>query len=314
MKSRVWGWMCVVCQPLLVTLACCQSAMLSFLIVAGPSNSLTCCNTHHHLLQVHGDRQTCQLIATVYMTVTMGGPVDCPLGFPTSARRRLCQRGSAAAAAEVAAPQRACGLAEHAGQHGSVFEAAVCALARQRQQREDAASEAAAEADMRRLSVDGAAAGCSAAAASPAAACVARVAPASPLVQEAPTPTAAGAAAQAAPAVQPVPRVRHVGLGKRVGSRRALFDLAGGAETGAQQQQPELQDGSKAAAAAPKPLAVLAASSSAAAAADVVAGGVSLEMRLSPNHASLRALVAQAAAEAAAPQPGGWGRKRLRFD
>lgn len=256
------------------------------------------------------------------MGLVMGQPADCPLGYPTSARRRACQRAdaasaasssssseaAAAAAAEQAAPRRDCG--QSGCSHASVFEAAACALARQRRQRQHAAAAQAAEASMRRLSVDGSADGTAASPAAPGSA--ARVAPASPRIHDAPTPTAgasnAAAAAAAPPGVQPTARVRHLGISKRCGSRRSLFDLAGDAK----QPPAELMDGGKEL--APAPLQHVAAGT-AVAPADVPVGDVALEMALSPRRASMRALAEHAAAAAAAPQPVGWeSRKRLRFD
>lgn len=272
-----------------------------------------------HTPQVVADRQATMLVAQIYMHLVMGLPVDCPLGFATNPRSRLCQRGAAAGAAQpssIAAEEgeeRCCGDAQHAGSHSSVFEAAACAFARQRQQRADAAAEAAAAADMGRLSVGGAcSSGC--AGASPAAA---RLPPGSPAVASAPTPTNAGAAAAAAaPAVQPIARVRHLGIGKRVGSRRTLFDMAGEAEAAGKQQQ-QLADGSKSPAGAASSAALQQAAAMAgrgAAAVDMVAG-VAVEQAMSPSHASLRAMAQRAAAAAAGPHPASWdSRKRLRFD
>ena len=213
--------------------------------------------------------------------------------------------------------ERCCGEAAHAGAHGSVFEAAACAFARQRRQRAEAAAEAAAEADMRRLSVDPAG-GSGCAGASPVAA---RVGHGSPPLASAPTPTngATSAAAAAAPAVQPTARVRHVGIGKRVGSRRTLFDVAAEGEPAGRQQQP-LGGGSKSPDAAPDAAAAALQQAAAmlgragTAAVELVAG-VALEQAMSPSHASLRAMAQHAAAAAAPPQPAGWeSRKRLRFD
>lgn len=281
--------------------------------------------THATLPQVVADRQATMLVAQIYMHLVMGLPVDCPLGFATNLRRRLCQRGAAAGAAGPSSSQaeeaeeRCCGEAQHAGTHSSVFEAAACAFARQRQARADAAAEAEAAADMGRLSVGGPCAN-SCAGASPAAA---RLPLGSPAVASAPTPTGAGAAAAAAaaPAVQPTARVRHLGIGKRVGSRRTLFDMAGEAEAPSKQQAAQQQqlmaEGSKSHAGAASSAALQQAAAMAsrgAAAADMVAG-VALEQAMSPSHASLRQMAQRAAAAAAGPNPAGWdSRKRLRFD
>lgn len=274
------------------------------------------------------DRQATTLFAHTYMHMSMGRPVDCPLGYPSNPRRRLCQRGTQGGPApapssqqeEAERQERCCGQAEHAGTHGSVFEAAACAFARQRRQRAEAAAEAAAAAGMRRLSV-GAAGGSGCAGASPVAA---RQGPGSPPLASAPTPTNAGssaaaAAAAAAPAVQPTARVRHVGIGKRVASRRTLFDIAAEGDA-AGRQQPALGEGSKAPADAADSAAVALQQAAAmvsragTAAVDMVAG-VALEQAMSPRHASLRAMAQRAAAAAAPPQPAGWeSRKRLRFD
>lgn len=269
--------------------------------------------------QVVADRQATMLVAQIYMHLVMGLPVDCPLGFATNPRRRLCQRGPAAGAAQPSSSQaedaeeRCCGDVQHASMHSSVFEAAACAFARQRRQRADVAAEAAAAADLGRLSVGGpCGSGC--AGASPAAA---RLLPGSPAVVSAPTPTNAGvAAAAAAPAVQPTARVRHLGIGKRVGSRRTLFDMAGEAEAASKQQQ-LVAEGSKSPAGAASTAALQQAAAMAgrgAAVTDMVAG-VAMEQAMSPSHASLRAMAQRAAAAAAGPHPASWdSRKRLRFD
>lgn len=255
------------------------------------------------------------LIAQIYMHLAMGLPLNCQLGFSTIARRRLCQRaggaaadgastssaGAAASGEGRAEPQ--CGLVQHAGRHASVFDAAVCTFARQRLQREDAEAEARTAAGIGRLVVGG----------SPPATCFA---PASPLAHAPTPPNANTAAAQlAAPAVQPTVRVRHFGIGKRVGSRRTLFDMVGGAGGDAKQLQQQVGEasGSKSPsdgmALPPQQLAC------SAAAVDVLAGSVSLEMAMSPRHASVQALLVQQQLAAAVPNPASWeGRKRLCFD
>jgi hypothetical protein len=285
-------------------------------------------------LQVVSDRMATMLVAQLYMHMVMGLPVDNPLGLPTIQRPRHCQRGDAEASEQAAAaaaavrssssPEAAadvaavlCGLTEHAGQHGSVFEAVVCAFARHRRQRQDAEAEEAAAADLRRLSVG------QLPAAQEAPGSPARTASGS-LLEEVPTPSNPASSA-AAPALQPTARVRHLGVPTRVGSRRTLFDMAGGSSEEEQAAgcpssgaAAQLAQGSKSAATA-EPAAEVAAAAAAAAAprggGSMLAGGVNLEMLMSPNHASLRGMAQQAAAAAAAQaNPAGWeSRKRLRF-
>jgi hypothetical protein len=112
--------------------------------------------------------------------------------------------------------------------------------------------------------------------------------------------------------------VRHLGIGKRVGSRRTLFDMAGEAEAaGKQQQQQEVAAGSKSPGGAASSAALQQAAAMAgrgAAAVDMVAG-VAVEQAMSPSHASLHAMAQRAAAAATGPNPASWdSRKRLRFD
>ncbi|KAL4436734.1 hypothetical protein ABPG75_003873 [Micractinium tetrahymenae] len=255
---------------------------------------------------VASDRQSSQLVAQAVIHMMMGVQLDCPLGLPTVTRRRQPQ----AAHALPAGAELDCGAEEHLGAHASVFEAAACAFARQRRHRADAAAEATAAA-LEGLSVDGC---CSSAAAGAGAGSVALgLAPGSPPAFEAPTPTAAGAA-NAAPAVAPTARVRNIGLGKRVGSRRMLFDTAADCSGSSSSSSSEGNVGSKSAAA--EPAAVPAGLHVAAAAgASCMVGAVALEMAMSPNHASVRALEAVAAAAAAPLAAAAWaGRKRLRFD
>lgn len=281
-------------------------------------------------MQVAADRLANMLMAQVYLHMAMGVPLDSPLGLRTSARRRHCQRsgsdgiaGAAGGAQEPAAAGEAagerapaaaaCGLAEHAGRHGSAFEAAVCGFSRRRQQAAAAEAGAGAGEGVRRTSADACGTGLAAEGAGTAApGCGAPSSPAA--LTQAPTPTVAAqpAAAGAAAPVQTLSRVRHVGVPQRAPSRRTLFAPA----PACGEQEP----GSKAAPAAAEAAAAgVSAAAGTAGTGDVVLGSVGLEMCMSPSRSSLQALVQQAAAAAAAaaaqPEVGAWeSRKRLRFE
>lgn len=261
-------------------------------------------------LQVASDRQCSQLVAQAVIHLMMGVQLECPLGLPTTARRR--QAPAAAAPSPVAQPPRS--VEAHAGGHASVFETVARAFARQRRHQAEVAAEATADA-LQELSVDGS--GSDAAAPALAADEARGIAPGSPPGFEAPTPTA-GAATSAAPAVAPVARVRNIGLGKRVSSRRTLFDTVNGASAASEAKDSSAASGKPSAtaqaAAAPAGLHP-AASAAATCEASGMLGGVALEMAMSPNRASVRAMEAAAAAAAAPLVPASWaGRKRLRFD
>ncbi|PSC70244.1 kelch 17 [Micractinium conductrix] len=262
------------------------------------------------------DRPTNQLVALTVIHLSMGQVLHAPLGMPTNIRRRRCLRGDDAAPAQQQqqlsdADRRCCGQAGH--EHGSVFEAAACAFAQQSAARADAAADVAA-AGLRRLSVEGCQGGAVPAEEPAAPGSTARVAPASPPAVEAPTPTAASHAA-AVPALVPTSRVRHVGIGKRVSSRRTLFGMGGDDAPGKQLQLQAGSDGDKATAAPAPPAAATHAASGSSSGGEGIMGGLRLEMSMSPNHASLRGLAAQAAA-AAQPLPltNSASRKKLRFN
>lgn len=233
----------------------------------------------------------------------MGVQLDCPLGMPTITRRRQAPQGATSSPRE----QLNCGLEEHAGAHASVFEGAACAFAHRRRRQAEAAAEATTAA-LQGLSVHSHASDAAAEA-------EARdIAPGSPPSFEAPTPTAP-AATNAAPAVAPTARVRHVGLGKRVSSRRTLFDRAGGSSSSSAEDGSS--EGNKSAAAPAAAAAGLQPAALVAGGCDAgrMLGGVALEMVMSPNRASTRAMEEAAAAAAAPLVPATWaGRKRLRFD
>lgn len=251
------------------------------------------------------DRQCSQLVAQAVIHLMMGVPLDSPLGMPTTMRRRQALAGPAAAPRM----QLSCGLEEHSEAHASVFEAVACTLAHQRRRAAETAAEATTAA-LQGLSVDSDRSGAAAEAE------VHGIAPGSPPAIEAPTPTAA-AASSAAPAAVPAARVRHIGLGKRVSSRRTLFDTASKASTSSSSEE-DLSVASKSAAAAAPAMAPAGLQPAAPAVAcdgGRMLGSVALEMVMSPNHASTRALEAAAAAAAAPLAPATWaGRKRLRFD
>lgn len=262
------------------------------------------------------------LVAQVYMHLVMGVALEYPLGLRTISHRRHCQQAAAAAPAAdpaveqaqqqqqqqaPAAPQGVSGLPAHAGQHGSALEAVVCAYGRhqQAQLQPQGADADAAEAGMRRLSVSAT----QPQAPSSAAAAAAGLAPQSPafMLTQVPTPTAAAHAA--APLAQQQSRVRHLGIGKRVGSRRTLFGMAGSSKGE--------QFGSKLAAADTAPAVAQAAgmggqSPRGDASTQVLVGGVTLEMHMSPNRASISSMAAAAAA-AAFGEVSMDSRKRLRF-
>ncbi len=235
----------------------------------------------------------------------MGVQLDCPLGMPTIIRRRQAPQGAAA----PPQAQLNCGLKEHAGAHASVFEAAVCAFAHRRRRQAEAAAEATTAA-LQGLSVHSHASDAAAGAEAEAR----DIAPGSPPSFEAPTPTAP-AATNAVPAVAPTARVRHVGLGKRVSSRRTLFDRAGGSSSSSAEDGSS--EGNKSAAAPAAAAVGLQPAAPVAGGCDAgrMLGGVALEMVMSPNRASTRAMEEAAAAAAAPLVPATWaGRKRLRFD
>ncbi|KAI3426013.1 hypothetical protein D9Q98_007981 [Chlorella vulgaris] len=279
-----------------------------------------------YLLDAHplvvSDRHATMLVAQVYMHLVMGVALEYPLGLRTISHRRHCQQAAAAAPAAdpaveqaqqqqqqqaPAAPQGVSGLPAHAGQHGSALEAVVCAYGRhqQAQLQPQGADADAAEAGMRRLSVSAT----QPQAPSSAAAAAAGLAPQSPafMLTQVPTPTAAAHAA--APLAQQQSRVRHLGIGKRVGSRRTLFGMAGSSKGE--------QFGSKLAAADTAPAVAQAAgmggqSPRGDASTQVLVGGVTLEMHMSPNRASISSMAAAAAA-AAFGEVSMDSRKRLRF-
>ena len=299
--------------------------------------------THKLLEQVASDRKSSMLVAQTYMHLVMGIPLDCPLGMRTIARRRRCQQqqagadptaaeeaaragvgpSSAADSNEIAAagsPERpSCGLATHAGKRSSAFDAAVCALVRAREQQPGGDS---AEAAGSGVADDQAAA----------------ADPGSP-VAAAPTPSIPAPPA-AAPGLQPMARVRHhhqLGIPKRVGSRRTLFDMVtadggddnGGDGVGSRQHCSGEGGSSRLGGKSPRQSASLgsrqqhqqeeqrrepAAAAAAGAAAGVVVGSVTLEQLMSPSHASLHGLAAQQAAAAQPPPAALESRKRLRFE
>jgi hypothetical protein len=255
------------------------------------------------LPQVASDRQAVQLVAQVYLHATAGVPLDAPLGLETITQRRSCQPGGA----DPPVLPADCCLAEHAGRHGSVFEAAACALARRRPAhccQEGGGAACSPASSTLAAALHGPQPRCSAerpAFSSPAAA-----------VAQAPTPTAgeAGEPCAAVLGLQRRSRVRHHGVCKRVSSRRTLFDPTtdGGAADGW---------GPKAAAAeAPPPsMPAAPAAGSPGGGLSQLVGSVSLEMSMSPRHASLQGIAQQAMAAAAEPQPANWAsRKRLRFE